>query len=287
MLRHDDLRARAGWRFFFPNGNGSLAADWREPMLDVVLAIMQGKRGRRVKLSRHGVTYVDWTSGREGSGPLTYVKVLDPPNGPRLLARWIPGRRARHIARVSRELDTAGFLTPPVLVYGYEPATGREIVATQRIDGQGFAMRLKVGRDGLVRKRALLRALGAEVARLHKSGFIHGDLTPYNVFVNWGPPIRFIMMDHARTRRTLLVHWERARIRNLVQLGHFELPGMTRTDRMRMIASYAAAFGVASRRAFIRRAFRLLAARMRRDRRRVAPKPAPAPIVIEQRRAQG
>ena len=50
------------------------------------------------------------------------------------------------------------------------------------------------------RKRALLRALGSEVARLHRTGIVHGDLTPYNVFVTPGEPPCFIFLDHDRTR---------------------------------------------------------------------------------------
>ena len=68
----------------------------------------------------------------------------------------------------------------------------------------------------------MLRALGAEVARLHRAGYIHGDLTPYNIFVTGLQPPQFVFIDHERTRRTILSRFERPRMRNLVQLGHLE-----------------------------------------------------------------
>jgi hypothetical protein len=82
----------------------------------------------------------------------------------------------------------------------------------------------------------LLRRLGAEIARLHGAGFVHGDLVPPNLRVTGE---RFVFLDNDRTRRSrLLVHL--AGRRNLVQLGRFVVPGLTLADRARVLAAYAA-----------------------------------------------
>lgn len=52
---------------------------------------------------------------------------------------------------------------------------------------------------------------------------------------------RFGFIDNDRTRRNVVVARERHRLRNLVQLGRFALPGITRTDRMRVFRAYEAA----------------------------------------------
>jgi len=109
----------------------------------------------------------------------------------------------------------------------------------------------------------VLRALGAEVARLHRAGFVHGDLTPYNIFVANGPPVRFSLIDHERTARPRL-DWERRRLRNLVQLCRFDLEGMGRTDRLRVVDAYGRAMSDAPRR-LMRRVARMVRARRLRD----------------------
>src|SRR5947207_764706 len=108
--------------------------------------------------------------------------------------------------------------------------------------------RLPGGRGGRRRarpgeKRALLRRLGAEVARLHRAGFVHGDLVPPNVRVVGEC---FIFLDNDRTRRSRLLVGLVGR-RNLVQLGRFVVPGLTLSDRARVLAAYAAGRGLSRR----------------------------------------
>jgi hypothetical protein len=93
-------------------------------------------------------------------------------------------------------------------------------------------------------KRALLRALGTVVGRLHRAGFVHGDLVPPNVWLDAGG--RFVFLDNDRTRRSRLLVALAGR-RNLVQLGRFVVPGVTMTDRARVLAAYAAARGLSGR----------------------------------------
>src|SRR5207253_11452675 len=91
-------------------------------------------------------------------------------------------------------------------------------------------------RARLGEKRALLGRLGAEVARLHRAGFVHGDLVPANIRLVGEC---FVFLDNDRTRRSRLLVRLAGR-RNLVQLGRFVVPGLTLTDRARVLAAYAA-----------------------------------------------
>jgi len=59
-------------------------------------------------------------------------------------------------------------------------------------------------------------ALGAEIARLHRAGYIQGDLTPCNFFVTLLEPAQFVFIDHEHTRSTFLSRFGRPRMRNLV-----------------------------------------------------------------------
>jgi aminoglycoside phosphotransferase (APT) family kinase protein len=115
------------------------------------------------------------------------------------------------------------------------------------------------------RKRVLLRQLGSEVARLHRTGLVHGDLTPYNVFVAQDEPPCFIFLDHDRTRPGFPAGRRYRQLRNLVQLGRFDLPGVSNADRLRVFNAYAAGLGIARRQATARRVARMLARRRRRD----------------------
>jgi hypothetical protein len=165
------------------------------------------------------------------------------------------------------ELVAADINAAPVLIYGREIATGRGIIVTARARGVVLPRALRMtGAEGLIHKRALLYALGEEVARLHRAGFIHGDLTPYNVIVERGEPPRFVFIDHERTCRAPIVGRMRHRLRNLVQLGRLELPGLTLADRVRVLRAYVDALVVRNPRRLKRRTASMLARRLERDR---------------------
>jgi hypothetical protein len=138
-------------------------------------------------------------------------------------------------------LAAAGFAVPPVVLAVWRADAA--VVVTRDVGG------VAVG-DGvaacttLAAKRALLRHLGAEVARLHAAGFVHGDLVPPNLHVAGG---RLLWLDHDRTRRGRWLVAAAGR-RNLVQLGRFVVPGVTLADRARVLAAYAAGRGFSRRR---------------------------------------
>ena len=262
---------RGGWSFLIPGYDARFSEELRERLLDSAFAAIDGTLARRVRRSRHAETWFKHFD----HGPDAYFKVLDPIRGLNRI-RWIfKRRRAAHVASISEHLRADGIGVAEILLLGVERQGGREIIATSRVDGFNLVRHLK--RAKLAARRVVLRALGAEVARLHRAGYIHGDLTPFNIYVTGIEPPQFVLIDHERTRRTFLSRFERPRMRNLVQLGHLHLDGITNTDRMRVWCGYSAAFSARHRRAERRRVAAMLQDRMRLERRNapVAPR-APA-----------
>src|ERR1019366_8149867 len=169
---------------------------------------------------------------------------------------------------ISEDLRADGVGVPEILLLGAERRGGRELIVTARVDGSNLARYLK--RAKLASRRVVLRALGAEVARLHRAGYIHGDLTPFNIFVTGLEPPQFVFIDHDPPRRTILSRFERPRMRNLVQLGQLELGSVTNTDRMRGWGGYAAAVSPRRRRAVRHRVAAMLAGRIGTQRKAAA-----------------
>jgi hypothetical protein len=202
-----------------------VADGWRgrkEPSLDAraCLAALAGGEGRR---SRHART----------------VRVVDP-GGALFVKHWeAPGAwRAWRAFRMGEALGAAGFRAPEALLVASRGGAG--LLVTRDVGGEELlAAAGRLGADKAA-KRRLLRGLGAEVARLHAAGFVHGDLVPTNVRVC---DETFVFLDNDRTRRSALLVALGAR-RNLVQLGRFVVPGLTATDRARVLVAYAAGRGL-------------------------------------------
>jgi hypothetical protein len=251
---------REGWLLTITQAASALTDELREKLIGQTLAAVRWTAAHALRRSRDATTFRASTGS--DSPREVFIKLFDPPRGLKRLKTMVRGPRAAHVARVTEALGAAGLLAPPVLLYAREPASGREILLTAWAEGEGPFKAL--GRS-LVRKRAMLHALGTEIARLHRSGFVHGDLTPFNLFVVFGEPPRFIFLDHERTRRAFVVGRQRQQLRNLVQLGRFDLPGLTRTDRMRVLRAYADALNGPAWGRLRRRAGAMLARRIRRD----------------------
>ncbi|HXR36874.1 MAG TPA: lipopolysaccharide kinase InaA family protein [Candidatus Binataceae bacterium] len=192
-----------------------------------------------------------------------FVKTYDAPRGFLAVKERVRGGRASNVLRMTQALQRRGFSSPRVVLSGTHAASGRTMLASVRADGESLAEIIRPAPDGQSRdrKRALLRALGSEVARLHRAGFIHGDLTPYNIFVIQDEPPRLIFLDHDRTRRGFPAGRRYRQLRNLVQLGRFDLPGLSNADRLRVFHAYAAEFDPVSYRATLRQVARMLARR--------------------------
>jgi hypothetical protein len=247
---------RGGWSFLIPGYDARFSEELRESLIDSAFAAIDGTLATRVRRSRHAETWFDHFD----HGLDAYFKVLDPIRGLNRARSVFRRRRAVHVASISEHLRADGFGVAEILLLGAERRGGREIVVTARVDGFNVVRHLK--RAELASRRIVLRALGAEIARLHRAGYIHGDLTPYNIFVTGLQPPQFAFIDHERTRRTILSRFERPRMRNLVQLGHLDVGGVTNTDRMRVWIGYSAQLSAPRRRTERRRIAAMLAARM-------------------------
>jgi Lipopolysaccharide kinase (Kdo/WaaP) family len=256
--------ARGGWTFVLPGYDARFSETLREEFIDAALAAADGVLPTRIRRSRHAETWRERIGGEHG--PSVYFKVLDPPRGTHLLKRLLRGSRVAHVASISQWLRRDGLDVAEIVLIGAEDRGGRELIATARVEGTLLPRHIRSLRQTLAAKRAMLHALGHEVARFHRAGYIHGDLTPYNILVTGVDPPRFAFIDHERTRRTWLSRFERPRLRNLVQLGHFDLQMLTNTDRMRVWCGYSAAMPRARRNHSLRRLLAMLQARGLRDR---------------------
>jgi hypothetical protein len=255
---------RGGWIFFLLDYDARFSEELRESLIDSAFAAIDGTLKKRVRRSRHAETWLQHLG--PGSGPDVYYKVIDAPHGARAMKFLFKGSRAKHVARISERLRADGIGVPEILLLGAERRGGREIVVTVRVEGRNVPRYLRSEREPLTAKRTVLRALGAEVARLHRAGYLHGDLTPYNIFVTGVDPPQFVFIDHDRTRRTILSRFERPRMRNLVQLGHLDLKTITNTDRMRVWCGYSATIPTRRRRLARRRIVEMLRTRIARER---------------------
>ncbi len=263
MTRFDGVPlTRGGWTFFLPDYDARYSEELRERLIDSAFAAIDGTLSTRVRRSRHAETWFEHFD--QVGGLAAYFKVLDPIRGLNRVGWIFRRRRAAHVASVSEHLRADAVGVPEILLLGAERRGGREIIVTARVEGFSVARHLR--RAKLASRRVVLRALGAEVARLHRAGYIHGDLSPFNIFVTGLEPPQFVFIDHERTRRTILSRFARPRMRNLVQLGHLELFGITNTDRMRVWCGYSATFSVRRRRVERRRIAAMLRDRIAQDR---------------------
>jgi hypothetical protein len=257
---------RGGWSFVIPGYDARFSEELRESLIDSAFAAIDGTMATRIRRSRHAETWFEHFD--QVGGLQAYFKVLDPIRGLNRARSIFKRRRAAHVASISEHLRADGVGVPEILLLGVERRGGREIIVTARVDGFNVVRHLK--RAKLASRRVVLRALGAEVARLHRAGYIHGDLTPYNIFVTGVEPPKFVFIDHERTRHTILSRFERPRMRNLVQLGHLNVGGVTNTDRMRVWSGYSAQLSERRRRTERRRIAAMLTARIALERKDAA-----------------
>jgi len=228
----------------------------------ISIALTAESNGPPLRRSRHGVTFqvrASWPP----SGADIFVKYFDSPRGWERLKSYFRQTRSAHVQRITAQLHSADFVVPEILLRGIHHRSRRELLVTARVSGEGPLMALRSLGGSIEAKRALLRALGGEVARLHRAGFVHGDLTPFNLRVVAASPLRFVFLDNEGTRRKVGIGGRRHRLRNLVQLGRFPLPGISRTDRLRVCHAYQAALYGRYSRSLTRKAAAMLERRLR------------------------
>ncbi len=267
-IEHAEAGARIqrnGWTLFPGPALAELPSRVGLELVERALKIAAGGAGgERLRRSRHASTY-RMRLGSPLSGETEFfVKLLDAPRGLKAIRRLLLGSRAARMRAILDALVGAQIAIAPVLLLGDERAGDRRtLMVTARVEGEPLPRLLRALAAAPALRRERLDALGAEVGRLHRAGFIHGDLTPYNIFVTAGPPARFSLIDHERTTRPRL-NWERRRLRNLVQLCRFDIEGMGPADRLRIVDAYATAMGAPAHR-LGRRVTGMLRARRLRD----------------------
>ncbi|MGO9056776.1 MAG: lipopolysaccharide kinase InaA family protein [Candidatus Binataceae bacterium] len=253
-----------GWRIE-PVGAGLPAQPGQvERIIQDVVGVIEDARGLYYR-SLHAATYLTRIDGVAGEAVELYVKTYNPTRGVAALKERIRGGRASNVLRMTAALQRNGFNTAQVVLKGVHDGSGQTMLTSVRAEGVSLPELTQRGDGSMARKRALIRALGTEVARLHRCGFVHGDLTPYNIFVAQQEPPRFIFLDNDRTRAGFPAGRRYRQLRNLVQLGRFELPGLSNTDRLRFFHAYAAGCGPVRERAMLRRVAGMLARRKRKD----------------------
>lgn len=180
-----------------------------------------------------------------------YLKIYSPPEGAGRIKDLLRDSKALRALKQTEALARLGFHAPPALVAGEERsagALGRAFLLTREIAARPLAASLRerfappLDRSGVKTKRQWIAELAREIRRLHRYGFVHGDLVASNLFVAGadGRPV-FFYMDHDRTRRYPRGLPHRLWRRNLVQLNRFALPGISLRDRLRFLRFYLGA----------------------------------------------
>jgi hypothetical protein len=261
----------AGWRFVIPASARPCASFVRNEVVPNVVAALVGKRGAPFHRSRHATTWKVPVTLPTGESTNIFIKQLDPARG--LVARVKAKsrtKRSEHVLRISEELRRDKFVVPEVFLIGENCESGREVVVMSQAPGFMLTRWMNPSRrTELMLRRSIFRKLGAEIARLHLAGYIHGDLTPYNIFAAGDSEVAITFIDHEGTEKTsrVSINLARNQMRNLVQLGHSDLPGVSRTDKLRVFAGYTATTGLSrsARRQSLLRLTKMIARRRARD----------------------
>jgi tRNA A-37 threonylcarbamoyl transferase component Bud32 len=130
-------------------------------------------------------------------------------------------------AQTLQAVAQAGIACPEVLAHG---AVGSEAFLLTREEPGLTDLRVYLQRHP-ERSRAVARALGKALARMHAAGFEHGDLYAKHVLVGQGP--RFCFLDWQRARRRNRLTWG-CRCRDLASLDA-TLPESLANDRDRLV----------------------------------------------------
>ncbi len=182
------------------------------------------------------------------SGREFYLKIYHRPDPLGTIKDLFRNSKAFLALRQARAMLLEGFHAPFTVAAG-EKRTFRFIrqafLLTLSLQGTPLPDFLKenfshpLDTRNLKKKRACLKQLALEIRRLHQSGFVHGDLVPYNILVQaHGEELNFYYMDNDRTRR--YPSWFPYPLwkRNLVQLNRVFLPEISQQDRVRFLHYY-------------------------------------------------
>jgi hypothetical protein len=236
-----------------------------DELVSRVIGAVESKSSQPLRQSRKSRTYRLRFRSSNGVDCDLFVKCFKPAIGFERLERFFRKAPARRISEVTGRMIDAGISVPPVWITGFHAASRRDLIVCPCAPGYGPLRTLSMLRRSIVEKREALRQLGRAIASLQRAGFIHGDLTPFNIFFELGEVCRFTFLDHERTHLRGALQIIRPLLRNLVQLGRFDLPGISRTDRLRVLIAYLEAMKFKNRRRMIRRLSIMLQRRLARD----------------------
>jgi len=209
-----------------------------------IIALINGRAGRKIKSSR-------FTTVRRIENPLTgegfYYKEFHSRGLKDVLKSFLGLTRSRRAFMAGHLLSHAGFSTPEPVLYGILKRfffIRKNFLITKAVSGHityeyfKHFYPLPISPELLDEKRELMYSAGHEVGRLHRAGFIHGDLRVGNLIIDGrGRSAQFYFIDNERTKSCKELT-ERERLRNLVQLNMVGLPHITRTDRLRFMNAY-------------------------------------------------
>ena len=230
----------------FSEGNWSLAVlpeRWNQELRDRVLSLVEQQC-----ISKHPQTLKLRYPDREG-GDCLFLKIFHRARRLRLFKDVFRQSKAVRSLRQGLALTEAGFNVPTTVAAGELRSFAlleRAFFLTLAVDAQPAPQflrdrqRVKAGNISLIDKRGALRQLAEQIRRLHRLGFVHGDLVPTNILVSdvEGGGFRFVLIDNDRTRRYPCWVPQSLWKRNLVQLNRFPLPGISLQDRMRFFRAY-------------------------------------------------
>lgn len=229
---------RAGeWGLWF------LPESWSQALWEEVL-----QRLNRQPRADHPQTIHLRHPANEGEYSL-YLKIYDRSGPAAALKDRFRDSKAVRALKQGEALARQGFSVPPGVAAGERRRSGlldRAFLLTRAVDAAPLPLFLREHCRGLPdaeslrEKRSHIGRLATEVRRLHRCGFVHGDLIPANILVQstGEREIRFFYIDNDRTRRYPAWLPQGLWKRNLIQLNRFVLPGISLQDRMRFLKSY-------------------------------------------------
>jgi len=229
--------SKGNWRF------AVLSGSWNQELQDLILGLAE-----RQPSSKHPQT-LQFRYPESKQGSLFYLKIFHWAGGLAAIKDLFRYSKAFRSLCQTVALSRAGFDVPTTIAAGEFRRFGilsRAFVVTPEIRGQSAPLFLlnchALGPPvlPLAKKRDSLMRLAETIRRLHRMGFVHGDLVPSNIFISEtdGGSLRFYLMDNDRTRRYPCWFPQALWKRNLVQLNRFPLPGISLQDRMRFFRRY-------------------------------------------------
>jgi len=183
-----------------------------------------------------------------GQGAEFHLKIYHPSDFSGAFKDLCRDSKAFRALKQGRELSRAGFHTPVPVAAGERRRwrfLHQAFLLTRTVEGTllpYFVSDHYADTRAMVSsmaKRRGVRQLAEEIGRLHRCGFVHGDLIPYNIVIQKNRnETRYFFIDNDRTRRYRWWFPHRLWKRNLVQLNRFSLPGISRMDRLRFFYFY-------------------------------------------------